>query len=98
MSRWKSRRIDVPKMAAMTMIPNKPAKASLRMLAKGPLRRTLPFPLPTGPKLSEATQRKEKASQSRKYMYVERLLKRNLNSNVKNSQKSAMLDSSSFES
>ena len=46
----------------------KPGEASLRMLAKGPLRRTLPFPLPTGPKLSDATQRKENASHSRKYM------------------------------
>jgi hypothetical protein len=45
-----------------------------------------------GPKLSEATERKENASHSRKYIYVERLLKRYFSSKVKNSQKSAMSD------
>jgi hypothetical protein len=65
-SRWKSRRMDVPKIAATMSKPNTSASESFSEFAKGPLSRTLPFELPTGPKLSEATHRNEKNSQTPK--------------------------------
>ena len=58
--------MEVPKMAAMTMMPKMQAPMSFSEFANGPLSRTFPFELPTGPKLSEATEKKEKANQSRK--------------------------------
>ena len=66
MSRWKSRKIDVPKIAAMTITPNSDDPMSLSVFAYGPLSSTLPFELPTGPKLSEATEKNANANQPRK--------------------------------
>src|SRR5579871_1592889 len=84
-------------MAAITMTPKSPAKRLSSVLAYAEFSTTLPLPLPIGPKLSEATQKNENMSHSRKYMQVERLLKRNFSSKVKNSQNNAMSDSSSCQ-
>jgi len=58
--------MEVPKMAAMTIMPNSAAPMSLKALAKGELRRTLPLLLPIVPKLSDATERKENVNQIKK--------------------------------
>src|ERR1700684_4311325 len=79
-------------MAAITMMPKSAAKMLSKALAYAEFSTIFPLPLPIGPKLSDATQRKEKIVHARKYMYVERLLKRNLSSKVKNSQKSVISD------
>src|SRR6059058_2320805 len=63
---------------------------SFVVIAHGPFSSTLPLLLDTGPKLSDATQRKLKVVQSRKYTYVEMLLNRSFSSKVKNSQNCAM--------
>ena len=56
----------MPKIAAMMITPNSEAPMSLSVFAYGPLSRTLPFELPTGPKLSEAIEKNENANQQRK--------------------------------
>jgi hypothetical protein len=50
----------------MMITPNRQAKVSSRILPNGPFSNTLPLELATGPKLSDATQKNEKANQSRK--------------------------------
>src|SRR6185437_16105212 len=65
-SRWKSRRIDVPKMAEMMITPKSPAASWLNATAYGPLSSTLPLLNPIGPKLSEPVQKKPNASHARK--------------------------------
>ncbi len=53
-------------MAAMMITPKRHAPMSLNVFAYGPLSSTLPFALPTGPKLSDATQKNENANQTQK--------------------------------
>ena len=63
-SRWKSRRIDGPKIAAITIIPKAVNWKKICMVAYGPLSRILPAP--TGPKSSAATERKATRNHIRK--------------------------------
>jgi hypothetical protein len=51
----------------MMMTPNSDAPKSLKALEYAEFRRTLPLLLPTGPKFSDATLRKENISHTKKY-------------------------------